>query len=82
VAALAEFETSGPGPESFRRSVPDFTAPDAPIGAPDPKAKAAPLVEAPPATARPAPASGNIKIAGAVAGLACIVIALWALFSR
>src|SRR6185436_14592558 len=39
VAALAEFETSGPGPESFRRSVPDFTPPDAPIGAPDSRSK-------------------------------------------
>jgi hypothetical protein len=83
VAALAEFETSGPGPESFRRSVPDFTPSDAPIGAPDsrPKTDAA-KVESPKAAA-PAPApSGNVKLAGVIAGVVCIAIALWALFFR
>jgi hypothetical protein len=84
VAALAEFETSGPGPESFRRSVPDFTPPDAPIGAPDASAKASPArVEAPqpPARSAAAPAISS-KIAGIVGGVAFIIVALWALLSR
>jgi hypothetical protein len=85
VAALAEFETSGPGPESFRRSVPDFTPPDAPIGAPDANAKPAParVDAAPQVAASTAPASApNFKIAGVAGGIVLIAIALWALFSR
>jgi hypothetical protein len=84
VAALAEFETSGPGPESFRRSVPDFTPADAPIGAPDSRATpAAAKVDAPQAAAPTAAAPAiNSKIAGIVAGVALVIIAAWALLSR
>jgi hypothetical protein len=88
VAALAEFETSGPGPDSFRRSVPDFTPPDAPIGAPDPRLTSTPArADAPRENAQPAarpaaaPAASS-KIAGIVAGVALVVVALWALFLR
>jgi hypothetical protein len=82
VAALAEFETSGP--ESFRRSVPEFTAADAPIGSPDLTAKASPARDegAKPAAASAPTPTINGKIAGVVAGVALIVIALWALLSR
>jgi hypothetical protein len=82
VAALAEFETSGP--ESFRRSVPEFTAADAPIGVPDPKAKVS-TVQDDGTKAAPVPVTApaiNAKIAGAVAGVAVVIMALWALFSR
>jgi hypothetical protein len=84
VAALAEFETSGPGPESFRRSVPDFTPADAPIGAPDSRPKTAEAKgETAKAPARPAPApSSSIKLVGIIVGVVCIAVALWALFLR
>src|SRR5262249_41989798 len=84
VAALAEFETSGPGPESFRRSVPDFTPPDAPIGAPDSRAKPAPReVDAPPAApARTGGPAIDGRVAGVVGAVALVAIGVWALFFR
>ena len=82
VAALAEFETSGP--ESFRRSVPEFTSADAPIGSPDPKAKAPSAQEAGPKVAAEPIATPaiNPKIAAVVAGVAFVLVALWALLSK
>jgi hypothetical protein len=84
VAALAEFETSGPGPESFRRSVPDFSPPDAPIGAPDTQSKPSPArVETQETVTKTAAAPApNFKLPGIVAGVALVIVALLALLSR